>query len=474
MPRPRPSPAPHFEPVRDLPRAAADSEGQRGRSLPRVDGLTGLQNHRVLRAELKAAARATGTGTRFVLMLVDLDGFRLVNDALGHAAGDHCLRTTARRLVKAMPGARLIARTGADEFAVLWQGSEASTEIEFRAGRLLQAIRKPIVWRGHRVDIGASIGMTRWEGNEEAEGSDPLAQARWALDTAKDARRGSFRWFTPDMQGRLHAQASIITSIGAALRGRRLEVHYQPKVQLQSGAPLGFEALVRWRRPDGKLALPAEFTPALEDPELSRRIGEFVIETSMKQAAAWQRGGVPFGHIAVNVSSSQFYQGGFGMMVLDQLNSRGLAPSAIEVEVTEGVLLNEDFELVRSTMFDLKARGVRIALDDFGTGFASLIHLRRFPVDSIKIDRGFVRGLLHQAEDRAIVEAVTHLGRAFKLDVVAEGIELEAERWALEEIGCHVGQGFLFGAAMPPSSVPDWLTTQRETGIRPLWPVPQS
>jgi EAL domain-containing protein (putative c-di-GMP-specific phosphodiesterase class I) len=225
---------------------------------------------------------------------------------------------------------------------------------------------------------------------------------------------------------------------------------------------VGFEALLRWRRQDGHISTPGHFEAALQDPELARKIGDFVVNEVIVQAAQWQSEGVPFGHIAVNFSASQFRNVGIVQTLMAQLEEYNLPVSAIEIEVTEGVFLNEEAELVLQILREMKAQGIRIALDDFGTGFASLTHLRKFPVDTIKIDRTFTSRFLRHPEDHAIVQSILHLAAALQLEVVAEGIEREEQREILAAFGCAIGQGFLFGKPMPAAAAHTWMLEGHE------------
>jgi EAL domain-containing protein (putative c-di-GMP-specific phosphodiesterase class I) len=322
--------------------------------------------------------------------------------------------------------------------------------------------RKPVLWRGQSFQLSASIGLTTWRGDLPRVADDILAEADLALYAAKSAGKNTFCGFTPAMKQQAQHRGETIINIGKALQAGELEVFYQPKVVMKDARHVGFEALLRWRRQDGRISTPGQFEAALQDPELARKIGDFVVGEVIYQAAEWQNAGLPFGHIAVNFSASQFRNGTIVQTLIAQLEEHRLPVSAIEIEVTEGVFLNEEAELVLQILRELKERGIRIALDDFGTGFASLTHLRKFPVDTIKIDRTFVSRFLRHPEDHAIVQSILYLAAALQLEVVAEGIEREEQREMLAAFGCTIGQGFLFGRPMPAAAARVWMLDQPE------------
>ena len=435
---------------------------ERLRYLATRDPLTGLSNRDALRSGLVSALEERDASRLRTLLIVDLDGFKQVNDSFGHQTGDRCLAAFGHRLRKACRGADVVSRLGGDEFGVLLAPTSGIEEVEALARRLILEFRKPVHWRGQSFQLSASIGMASWRTDMAHEADEILAEADLALYAAKAAGKNTYRRFTPQMRRQAHERGETIINIGRALQAGELEVFYQPKVDMRSGGHVGFEALLRWRRPDGGIATPGSFSAALEDPELSRRIGDFVLQAVMDQACAWQSEGLAFGHVAVNFSASQFRHGSIVQALLDQLAERGLPVGTIEVEVTEGIFLNEETELVLQILREFKAQGMRIALDDFGTGFASLTHLRRFPVDTIKIDRSFVSRFLHHSEDNAIVQSILHLAAALNLEVVAEGIEREEEREVLAAFGCAVGQGYLFGPAMANDLARAWMLDRQD------------
>lgn len=405
------------------------------------DDVTRLPNRAAFHETL-AEAIARGAGTS--LLLVDIDDFRDVNDIHGHEAGDHCLRTISARLrVVARRAPHAVARIGGDEFAVVLRRRDASPEA--MAARIIDAVRRPIVWKGSVLHLGASVGVAI----NAPSAADLLRQADLALFAAKASGRCAWRVFKGELQAAVDIRCRQIDDIRGALERRELEAHYQRKVRLADGGHAGFEALVRWRRQDGLVIGPSEFAAALHDPDLSRRIGDFMLDEAVRQGAQWAKAGLAFGHIAVNLSMAQFAERDLVSRILGRLAAAGLPPSALEVEITEGVFLARDSSPVESTLKALRASGIRVSFDDFGTGYASLSHLKQFRVDLLKIDRSFVSRLGEGAEETAIVKAMVLLAHDLGIEVVAEGVETEREAAELRAIGCEYGQGYLFARPQP-------------------------
>jgi diguanylate cyclase (GGDEF)-like protein len=427
------------------------------RFLAESDVLTGLANRSKFRELLARHEQDEGfEGEIGALILIDLDGFKMINDSFGHLAGDECLKQIALRLTELCRGAQLVARIGGDEFAVvLDRGADSETAAEL-ARRILKTVRLPVDWGGQSFRIGASVGVAVPQPGEVCGSRDFFVNADAALYAAKAAGRNSFRAFTPSMKTEGARKAETVRVIDAALTAGELELFFQPKVRLLDNSLAGFEALLRHRLPSGQIVSAGEFELAFDDPELARRIDQWTIETALRQARAWYRAGHDFGHIALNVSSSQLARHLFARDLVERIANHDLIPDMIEVEVTEGVLLDKDFGPVKDTLDSLKSYGIRIALDDFGTGYASLVHLRSCSVDVIKIDRSFVQRFLTSAPDRAILEAALGLGARLGMDVVAEGIETREQLDCLKALGCRLGQGYLFSKALPAEEAVQW------------------
>ena len=435
----------------------------RTRYLAEFDTLTGLANRAMFQARLvDLPAEGSDLCLAGALLLIDLDGFKHVNDTFGHALGDQCLQEMALRLRLLCHDAELVARIGGDEFAVLMRAGMDRQAIEDFAELMLEELHRPIQRFEQSFQLGASLGIAVPEPTRPYRPAELFTEADLALYAAKAAGRNTFRVFTPEMKRKADQRSKTVRNISKALAAEQLDLYYQPKIGLADGRLAGFEALLRWRRPDGQVLAAGSFQPALEDPELSNRIGLWVIDKALWQARNWNRAGCDFGHIAINLSSSQFRNPRFADDLIERIARFGLRPDMIEVEVTEGVFLSQETDRVRKLLERLKTSGVRIALDDFGTGYASLVHLRTYPVDIIKIDRSFVLNCLDSTHDRAILEAMIGLGLRLGKDIVAEGIETGEQLAWLKTSGCQMGQGFFISRPVPEAEAARW---HRPTGL---------
>ncbi|WP_432824833.1 putative bifunctional diguanylate cyclase/phosphodiesterase [Dactylosporangium sp. CA-092794] len=425
-----------------------------------ADSLTGMPNRALFRDRLEhAIARNRRGGGRITLLLVDLDDFKLVNDSLGHTAGDLLIASTALRLHQQLRAADTLARLGGDEFAIL---VEDITEVEAMdlAERLLAAIRRPLRLGNREVVCSASIGVATAKAGDGEDGPDPgelLRNADLAMYAAKGAGRDRFALFDPGMYAEIMREAEERAEVEHALARDEFVVHYQPIVDLPTSRLIGVEALVRWEHPVKGLLGPNTFIPLAEATGLIVPLGRWVLRQACEQLAVW-RAEFPAAEgirVNVNLSARQFQHEGLVEEVATILAETGVDPRQIVLEITESLLM-QDTESTITTLGRLKALGVRLAIDDFGTGYSSLSYLKRFPVDILKIDRSFVDGITTQQGDATLAEAVVQLGRALQLQTVAEGIET-AEQWsALQDLGCEFGQGYLFarpGAAEAISSI---------------------
>jgi diguanylate cyclase (GGDEF)-like protein len=404
------------------------------------DDLTGLFNRRELRRRLDALAVSARSSS--ALFVLDLDGFKEINDGLGHAAGDHCLRIVAQRLAGAIADRGFIARMGGDEFAILVECCDKA-----EADRLLRdiqaAIRPDIVWEGRTCRVGCSIGVSVRD-PADCQGAEMLREADVALYESKASGKNCHRYFSASIAAKVQARASLLDEVRLALQESRPQLYYQPKIGLQDGSIKGFEALLRMRRNTGEIVTPAVFGDVLQDARLSAEIGEFVVETAVRQAAEWSEKRLPFHSIAINVADTQLRDLQFADRLRALLAIHSVPAHAIEMEITESIVLSS-VEDTLSVCRELKKLGVSIAFDDFGTGFASLSHLREYPVDVIKIDRSFVADLGRHAQNPAIVASIVGLGTALSMSVVAEGVETWEQATLLASLGCQIGQGYLFG-----------------------------
>ncbi|MGJ8569968.1 MAG: sensor domain-containing phosphodiesterase [Hoeflea sp.] len=419
------------------------------RWLAERDPLTGLRNRSQL---IKRLSDVDSRRSPIALLLLDLDGFKDINDIYGHAAGDHCLMEMARRFDAIRAPGRMITRVGGDEFAVVVENETEKSAIETLAEKILEISSSPLMYKGASLRFSGSIGIAFRDKGEHFTTSDLLGEADFALYASKAAGRDCFSFFQSDMKLIAMQRTRSIANISQALSEREMELHYQAKVSLLTGQVTGYEALLRWNSKDG-IRTPAFFAPALDDPRLSLEIGRFVVQSALNQARTWKDQGVKFGSIAVNVGPNQFRDSSFADELLRGIGDRNLAPSDIEVEVTEDVFLTGSANYVAEVCEKLRGAGVKIALDDFGTGFASLTHLLDFPLSIIKIDRSFIARLSTRAGATGVVKAIIEIGNSLGVDVVAEGVETEAQADFLRCIGCGLAQGYLFHRPLPARAI---------------------
>jgi diguanylate cyclase (GGDEF)-like protein len=416
--------------------------------LTRHDGLTGLANRLLLRERVEQVLGPGGRGSRFALFVLDLDGFRAVNEALGQPGGDQVLRQVAERLLACVRDSDIVARLGADEFAAMQTGIASGEDAAPLARRLLAAVGKPFQVDGRTIELGASIGIAL--APEDGASHDQLLHhAQLALELCRRERRGAFRFFEPEMDAAVQRRRTLENDLRGALeRGDFLPV-YQPIVEIASGRVSGLEALLRWRHPGRGMVSPVEFIPVAEEMGLIVPIGAWMLKRACADAATWPDGV----RVAVNVSAIQFRDPNLVATVATALADSGLPASRLEIEITESLLL-EDEAATEATLHRLRGLGVRIAMDDFGTGYSSLGYLRSFPFDKIKIDQSFIRDLDSKPDSHAIVRAITGLGRSLGMRTTAEGVETRAILDILRTEGCCEAQGYLFSRPCAAERVP--------------------
>jgi diguanylate cyclase (GGDEF)-like protein len=437
----------------------------------RRDPLTGLPNRSVFFECLaEATALARDDGTRLAVLFMDLDGFKHVNDTLGHDVGDELLRAVAGRLAGAVRRTDVVARLGGDEFAVLVERVESTSRVEAMADHLCGALAAPISVRGRMVAVRASIGIAL--GPHPSD--DPqllLRDADVAMYRAKAIRAGSHVVFDEPMREAVTARAGLADDLRQAIEDRRLDLVYQPVVELGSLRTVGIEALLRWEHPTKGAIPPATFVPLAEELGLIFDLGDWVIDMACRDMARLNERGVRDVNIALNVSSHQLHDSGFAERVRGVLAGHGVQPTDLVLEITETAALSDD-AVVFDQLESLSAMGIPIALDDFGTGYSSLSHLSRLPISILKIDRHFVSRLQTSARHAALTESVVALGRRLELDVVAEGIEHADQLLALESMGCPFGQGYLLGLPGPLDDVEVSPVTSDSTVSSPAAPSP--
>jgi diguanylate cyclase (GGDEF)-like protein len=421
-------------------RKAADA---RIRFLTHHDGLTLLANRGVLQDHLdRAVAACAAMSDGPALLYIDLDRFKPINDVYGHAVGDQLLIEVAQRMRGMVREEDLVARMGGDEFAIVQTAVGQPAAAATLAQRLIERMSHPFLFDGMRLTLGMSIGVAVYP-MSGANAADLRRSADIALYRAKESGRNTYRFFDAAMEVREKARFQMEQDLRDAVGMQSFHVMYQPIADVETNAVVGFEALLRWDHPTLGAVGPEEFVTLAELNGLIVPLGRWVMETACTEAAAWPAGL----RVAVNLSPLQFRQGNLTEEVTDVLRRTGLAPDRLELEVTEGMLL-EDSGPVLQTMYALQALGVLITLDDFGTGHASLSYLRRFPFNKLKIDKSFIRDVHVDPQSKAIVEAVLSLSRRLGLNVVAEGVETQAQLDILRDLRCPLVQGFLKGRPM--------------------------
>jgi diguanylate cyclase (GGDEF)-like protein len=417
------------------------------------DELTGLANRHLFRDRVvQAVARSQRYPQPFAVLFLDLDGFKAVNDTLGHQAGDALLQTVAERLVDAVRDHDTVARLGGDEFAILVESLTDHSDAARVAERVLAGLQAPIAVAGTTVPIGGSIGIAISErvirtpdATTRATTDALLRDADIAMYIAKGAGKGRYEIFEPSMHVAVVERLQLERDLQRALELEQLVLHYQPIVTLADGEIVGVEALLRWDHPERGLVSPSEFITVAEETGLIVPIGRWVVREACRQVREWQErfpDAAPL-RVSVNVSPTQLQRGDVPHDVAVALAMSGLDPACLTLEITESALLT-DTDRIAALLLELKAIGVSLAVDDFGTGYSSLAYLQHFPFDVLKIDRSFIEGLTSGARSPAVVRAIIDLGRSLDLDTVAEGIEFDEQLSRFRELQCNLGQGFLF------------------------------
>jgi len=406
------------------------------------DKLTGLPNRAAFNEYFAATLERSATsGEQFAILSVDLDRFKEANDVYGHSVGDALLRQVARRLQEAARGT-FLARVGGDEFAVVVSAGPQPAAAATLAERLLAAFAEEFEIEDQRIQISLTIGGAVYP-TDGADAKTLMVNVDAALYRAKSEMRGVVVFFEPEMSARLRERHALQQDLRSAIARGELLLHYQPQVRM-TGEMIGFEVLARWQCPKRGMVSPGTFIPMAEENGLIIPLGEWVLRAACCEAASWPR---PL-TIAVNISPIQFHHGDLPRLVHSILLETGLAPSRLELEITEGVFIN-DFSHGVSILRRLKSLGVQIALDDFGTGYSSLSYVHSFPFDKIKIDQTFIGDLRHSRHSMAIVRAVIGLGHSLNMPVLAEGVETQAQRGVLMKEGCDEAQGYFFGRPLP-------------------------
>ena len=442
-------------------------EVERIRYLAEHDALTGLANRGTLQERLsEMISGAEETSGEVALLVVGLDGFQQINDMLGHAYGDQVLRAVSERLTAETAGAGIVARLSGDEFAIAVPGAAMTETVARFSERIALTFGTPLLvgTRLHRLKVSVGAAVYPADGRTA---EDLLSNSHLAFCRAKATCRGGHVVFESAIRRELESRLTLEAELARAAERHEFELFYQPQVRLSDGGLIGAEALIRWRHPDRGLVSPAEFMPVVNaSSSISDRVAGWVLETACKQARIWELAGHNI-RVGINLSPSQLQSGDLAASVAAMLDATGLAPSLLELEVTEDILLLDE-QRALDTFLRIQNLGVRVVFDDFGTGYASLSYLKKLPLEGLKIDRSFVLELVADSDDAAIVSSTIGLSRKLGLSVIAEGIESRATADLLASMGCEAGQGYFFGRPMPAQAFEEQFLGAPEPTARVL------
>ncbi len=435
---------------------------ERARQLATYDQLTGFANRSLFQDRLEqAVASARRNRQKLAVLFLDLDEFKLINDSLGHLAGDAMLRHAAQRIATCLRKSDTGARLGGDEFAILLTNLTDEADAGRVAEKLLSVMRQPVALKDRDHVITASVGIAVFP-RDAASSEELLKHADMAMYAAKSNGRDRYTFFTKGQNGEALERAARETRLRTALESDELALFYQPVIDPTRGRVVGAEALIRWRHPELGLMLPGQFLGVAEESQLIVSIGEWVLRTACAQAARWQQAGHAGFRIAVNVSPHQFQSGNFVAMVRDSLRDTGLRPDSLELEITERSLLSGGQRTLAQFAM-LRGLGVRMAIDDFGTGYSALAYLKQLPIDVLKIDQSFVRAVATDPADATITSTIVQMARALNLTTIAEGVETTEQMQLLASYGCNRMQGHLFSEAVEPEAFAELFS------VPPFW-----
>jgi diguanylate cyclase (GGDEF)-like protein len=429
---------------------------ERARGLATRDQLTGLANRLCFQDRIvQAVAIARRSQHGVAVMFLDLDGFKMINDTLGHAVGDGFLRAIAQRLSSCLRESDTAARLGGDEFALLLTHLSNEFDAAEVARKVLDSVSIPMALRSRSLVTTASVGISTYP-KDGANPEELIRKADTAMYQAKQRGRNRYEFFTEEMNSAIRRRAALESRLRKALENEQFRVVYQPQFDLRRGRVVGVEALVRWQHPDLGLLSPAEFLPAAEEAGLIVPLGEWVLRTACREVGSWQEAYSGF-RLSVNVASQQFQELSFSDVVHDALAKSGLLPDLLELEITEGSLVRS-VGVMAQTLRELKQVGVSLSIDDFGTGYSALSYLKNLPIDSIKIDQSFVRNLTTDPADATLTETIIRMAQGLNLMTIAEGVETSGQLLLLGSYGCQRMQGYLFGRPMPAEDMLDSLS----------------
>jgi diguanylate cyclase (GGDEF)-like protein/PAS domain S-box-containing protein len=429
------------------------------------DSLTGLPNRaqfsNLLAHTIVSAHRYQ---RKFAVLFVDLDRFKIINDTLGHEAGDILLKEMSARLNDCLRSSDVVARLGGDEFVVLLQGVNESAQAATAARKVLSAVIKPVTILNQECRVTASVGVCLYPDDGEDE-QMLMKNADLAMYLAKEEGKNNYKFYSKDIKSQSLERLTLEANLRSAIERQEFFLHYQAKVDLKSGAINGVEALLRWQHPELGVVPPMQFIPLAEETGLIVAIGKWVLKTACAQNVAWQRAGLPPVCMAVNLSPRQFADDDLLKDLDVVLHETGLSPDLLELEITESMVMS-NIERAVKQLKAIKERGVRLAIDDFGTGYSSLAQIKRFPIDTIKVDRSFIRDIPRNPEDRAITEAIISMGKSMGLTVVAEGVETEQQQSFLRDHACDEMQGYYFSKPIDPEQFAELMRQQVSAAVK--------
>jgi len=420
------------------------------------DGLTSLPNRSLLADRIhQALLRARRNNHQVAVIFLDLDNLKFINDSLGHDFGDELLRTAAERLTGCVRACDTVGRQGGDEFVIIISDTAVEDFIAAIAGKIREAISRPVIIKGHEITVTCSIGISIFP----KDGGDVQAlikNADVAMYRAKEMGRDNFQFYSEELNIRSMARMAMKRHLRSALDNKEFSLHYQPKVSLRSGLITGMEALLRWRNPELGMVSPAGFIPLAEETGIIGRIGEWVLRTACAQNRAWQESGFPPMRVAVNISARQFKQDNLVEVISRVLRETGLGPHFLELEITESAVIQNADKMI-TTLNELKEMGIHLAMDNFGSGYASLHYLKKVPFDKLKLDCSFVREITSNPDSYAITRAVIAMAHSLHLKVIAEGVEGEGQLRYLRDHGCNEMQGYYFSRPVPAAELTELL-----------------
>ncbi|MGK7957372.1 MAG: EAL domain-containing protein [Crocosphaera sp.] len=422
------------------------------------DSLTGLPNRAFFNKHISLTTQKSERSHQsFAILFVDIDSFKNINDTLGHSIGDRILKCFAQRLTSQVRSGDMVCRWGGDEFLVLLSEIETPDEAAKYSQRLLQTLEHPLNIEGHQIYLKCSVGISIYP--EDGQNAEILLRnADAALYRTKESGRNHYQFYNPDMSLEIAENFALENQLHQAMKNGELILHYQPQINIKTGHVYGLEALVRWKNPKLGLVRPDKFIPLAEKTGLILPMGEWILKTACEQNKKWQKMGLPPVRVAVNLSAQQLQQPDLIETVENTLESVGLDPQWLELEVTESILM-KNVSLASQTLQELRNMGVYISMDDFGTGYSSLGYLKKFPFDTLKIDQSFVRELNQSPEDLSIISAIMTLSRGFNMRVIAEGVENQEQLQILKQLDCEEVQGYLFSHPLTPEEILNYLVS---------------